>query len=548
MEQRYCFPCGCSFPIIPEENPPADVIPLLDFDSENIREDCAATWALLGKGLTKGVFQLESNLGKSWTKKLKPENINEISALGAILRPGALKSVDADGVSMTQHYCRRKNKEEEIQSYHPAIDSILKDSYGCLIYQEGAMAIAQGVAGFNLQEADSLRKSIGKKLASEMAKCKLLFIEGAKKAGILSDEQAAEVFSWIEKSQRYGFNRSHATCYGVTGYESAYIKSHFPVQFYTAWLLNAQFKQDPMLEINELVNEAKLFDIVVEPPDLRQLSPNFQTDRKKITFGLTDIKGVGDKQVEKLFESAQGVDLSAMDWFDFLVNFSDNLTSNVATKFIQSGACRWLGDSRTKMLAEYDIWASLTKPEKAWVKKNPSAERTLLSCLGPLARPKKEGGGAANKNRISIINSQRQMLENPPTQLVDTPGYIAWLEEDLMGISLTCSKIDGCYTPTVNCTCKEYIAGRDGYLVFGVVVGNVREVKTKKGKTPGQKMAFMTLSDHTCAIQDVVCFPETWRTYQSLLTEGNTVVIQADRDEKKGSDTLILKQVFQASA
>src|SRR5262245_15341929 len=104
----YCFPCGCSFPILQHSDDP-DVIPLLDFDIEKIPESCSTTWDMLGRGDTKGVFQLESNLGKTWTKKLKPQSCEHMGALGALLRPGPLKGVDAEGVSLTEHYVRRKN-------------------------------------------------------------------------------------------------------------------------------------------------------------------------------------------------------------------------------------------------------------------------------------------------------------------------------------------------------------------------------------------------------------------------------------------------------
>jgi len=550
----YQFPCGCAWPII-EENPPPDVVPFLNFDCDLAPEACPATWGLLGRGLTKGVFQLESNLGKQWTKKLKPECYEHITALGALLRPGCLRAVDEDGISMTQHYCRRKNKEADIRPYHPAIDAILWPTYNVLTYQEQAMAIAQAVAGFSLQEADVLRKAIGKKLPAEMAKCKTMFIEGVQKTGIISKEQAEEVFGWIEKSQRYSFNKSHACSYGITGYKSAYIKAHFPVAFFTSWLLNAQFKQDPLQEINELVNDAKLFDIVVEPPDLRSLEPNFQTDRKVIRFGLTDIKGVGDGQIKKLIEAVgeEPKDLGKMDWFDFLVNLSNSLSTNVVCRLIEVGALRWFSMTRSRMLAEYHAWSKLTEKEQQWVQnwhQDPSrlpSQRNLSFVLGPLARTKKEGGGAANKNRISFIQSQKQVLDNPPSAQVDTPHWIAWLEEQLLGISITCSKIDSCDQSMVNVTCKDYLAGRAGFLMFGVEVQQFREVKTKKGKSAGQKMAFLTISDSSCALEDVVCFPETWREYGGLLTHGNTVIIQGERDNKKDSNTLIVKKVWQAS-
>ena len=159
------------------------------------------TWNLFAEGKTKGVFQLESNLGKSWSKKLAPNNIEELSALIAIIRPGCLKAY-VDGKSMTQHFIDRKHGREDVTYLHESLEEILAPTYGVLVYQEQSMRIAQKIAGFDLKEADELRKAIGKKKADLMAKVKTKFITGAEKTGMVNKEEAAEIFGWIEKSSR----------------------------------------------------------------------------------------------------------------------------------------------------------------------------------------------------------------------------------------------------------------------------------------------------------------------------------------------------------
>lgn len=536
-----------------EDSVPDDTIPLLDFDVEKAPTNCKATWDLLGKGLTKGVFQLESSLGKTWTRKLKPENLEHMAALGSLLRPGCLRAIDEQGVSMTQHYVRRKNGEESTLKYHPAIDAVLADTYGVLAYQEQSMAIAVAVAGFNEQEADQLRKAIGKKLPEEMAKCKKMFLDGAKAAGILTDEQAAEVFGWIEKSQRYAFNKSHAACYGVTGYYSAYIKAHFPIAFFTAWLKNAHEKQDPKQEVFELVNDAKHFDIEVEPPDLRTMRPHFHTDRKTIKFGLGAIKGIGDAQVQKLEVAAMGVTaslgkpISEWTWWEFLSQFSDKVSSAVVIKLIQVGALRWTNMQRSAMEAEFKVWNGLTDKEREWVAQKYTEFSGLIPALELLARKKKDGGGCATTKRIDAVKSEVTMLRNPGFVRVDTPKEMAYHEKELLGIALSCSQIESCDISQVNTTCKEFLAGRKGFMILGVEVQQVREVKTKKGANPGAKMAFLTVGDRSCCIEDVVCFPEVWKEYSHLLSKDNCVFIQADRDWKDNkSNALHVKKVWQA--
>ncbi|HAI40387.1 MAG TPA: DNA polymerase III subunit alpha, partial [Maribacter sp.] len=173
-----------------------------NFNPLEVNFDDTQTWDLICSGRTKGVFQLESNLGKSWAKRVQPKNIEELSALISIIRPGTLKAI-VDGKTMTQHFVDRKNGVEEITYLHSSLEPILKGTQGVLVYQEQSMQIAQQLAGFDLQEADNLRKAIGKKKADLMAKVKGSFLKGASKKGVVSDEVAEEIFSWIEKSSRY---------------------------------------------------------------------------------------------------------------------------------------------------------------------------------------------------------------------------------------------------------------------------------------------------------------------------------------------------------
>ena len=268
--------------------------------------DDKETWELFTEGKTKGVFQLESNLGKSWSKKLAPNNIEELSALIAIIRPGCLKAF-VDGKSMSQHFIDRKHGREEVTYLHESLEEILLPTYGVLVYQEQSMRIAQKIAGFNLQEADDLRKAIGKKKADLMAKVKKKFISGAKKTGIVDKETAEEIFSWIEKSSRYAFNKSHSISYAVCSYWSAYQKVHNTKDFFLSYLYYANEKQDPHQEIYELISDAKLFDIEPRTPSVANFDIKFNIKKRKVYFGIKDIKSLtgktGDKVVEAISES-----------------------------------------------------------------------------------------------------------------------------------------------------------------------------------------------------------------------------------------------------
>ena len=200
------FPCGCKFSLVNGDENSIVLDPII----ENINLSCSRTWDLISSGNTKGCFQLESRLGRSMSKKLKPSNIEELSALISIMRPGCLEAV-RNNKTVSNHFIDKKNGEESIDYFHPSLEPILKNTYGEMVYQEQAMEIVKVIAGFDLQEADMLRKAIGKKKPEEMAKVKIKFLEGCKNINLVDDSCSLEIFNWIEKSQRYSFNKSHAS-------------------------------------------------------------------------------------------------------------------------------------------------------------------------------------------------------------------------------------------------------------------------------------------------------------------------------------------------
>ena len=253
------YPCGCKF----KKNEQG--LPIFNPNIEDMPLDCERTWDMICEGNTKGVFQLESQLGQSKAREVKPRSVEELSDLIAIIRPGCGDAI-VKGKSLTMHYIDRKSKKDPVEYFHDDLEPVLKSTYGILVYQEQAMQIAQLVAGFSLQQADNLRKAIGKKKVDLMAQVKEEFFAGAKEVGKFTEEEAEEIFSWIEKSQKYSFNKSHSVSYAYNGYQTAYAKAHFPRAFFTSYLRHADGKPKPFEEISELVNNARLMDIDVIPP------------------------------------------------------------------------------------------------------------------------------------------------------------------------------------------------------------------------------------------------------------------------------------------
>lgn len=548
MSEYFTFPCGCKFPVL-ERN---DDRMLVEFkaDINTISLDCTRTWDLFCEGNTKGVFQLESPLGRSMSKKLAPRNIEELSALIALMRPGCLESL-IEGKSLTQHYIDRKHGREPTTYYHPALEPILKTTYGILTFQEQSMQIAQKIAGFSLQEADVLRKAIGKKKPELMAQVKGDFIAGCLKTGIVNQEQAEEIFGWIEASQRYSFNKSHSISYAVNGYLSAYTKAHFLRPFFTSWLDMAHEKIKPKEEIYELVSNAKRMSIDVLPPYLPNQDAHFELRNKKIYFGLTDIKGIGQNVMTKLQEQIKLIEqeldkkVDQWNWLEFLTRLSQNIPCDAVIGLISTGALSFIDINRTRMLYEYDIFSKLTNKEQKWCKDNIADCSTLKELLvSMLSISPGRGQAIANKNRAELVRGLLISLENPPYTIdTDSPEWVANTERSLLGIPLTCTKIDACDTSAANTECIDFINGKNGIMLIAAQVKEAKPHIIKQGKNKGQEMGFISIEDSSCMLDNVVLFADKWKEFQGLLIPGNTVLIQGERGYK--GDGLTVQKVWQ---
>jgi DNA polymerase III alpha subunit len=492
------------------------------------------TWQLFAEGKTKGIFQLESNLGKSWSKKLQPENIEELSALIAIIRPGCLKAY-VDGKSMTQHYVDRKHGREPVTYFHESLEDILKTTYGVLIYQEQSMRIAQKIAGFNLQEADSLRKAIGKKKADLMNEIKKSFIEGAINQGTVSKTEAEEIFEWIEKSARYQFNKSHSISYAVCSYWSAYQKAHNTVEFFLSYLYHANEKQDPQREIYELISESKLFDIEVKTPNLSNYAEKFNMKGNKIFFGIRDVKSLtgntGTKLIDNILETEKeiGKKISEFSWLEILLFLSPKINSGSFKALASIGFFKGFKEpiTRNKALYDHDIYKSLTNSEKKWLTENYDNKKwdTLINALKDLAPTKKEGGGTSKQERKQAIANEISLLIDPPYNLEDDPDWVIDQETRFLGCPVSLSKIESSDTSAANSTCKEIINGKRGKDLC--VVANIQRIsnyKIKKGESKDQLMSFLTIEDETCILDSVIAFPSVREKYKYILYEGNNLI------------------------
>lgn len=508
---------------------------MLNIDS--IDTNCPKTWALLSDGNTKGCFQLESRLGQSMSKKLKPSNIEELAALISIMRPGCLEAV-RDGKTVSQHFIDKKNGQESIDYFHSSLESILQSTYGEMVYQEQAMQIAQKIAGFDLQQADELRKSIGKKNTELMAKVKGKFLSGAKNMNIVTQEEAEQIFSWIEKSQRYSFNKSHAVSYAINGYLSAYYKAHNPLIFFTSYLRFAKDKINPQQEVKELVANAIEMGVQIAAPSIDKLNKEFELIDNTIVFGLTNIKGLGESVYDKILFliKEHSIDFKKDSIWKLLVLVLSNININAAKALATSGALDIYKRSRKELCFYLDILSNLSKKEKEYIcQLNLNNFTTFLSIIENLYLNHK-----LTKHRKQILHNHINSIKLPPYSLSDNLEWIAENENYLLGVSITCNKSDAYYSQISTISCHEYknFAPKKKFALIAEIQ-RISVIKTKKGQNPGMDMAFLELGDSTGTIKSSVLFPDQYEKYKNFLIDGAVLVFSGTKSNKNDNSFII---------
>ncbi|MGI2261887.1 DNA polymerase III subunit alpha [Candidatus Cardinium hertigii] len=276
-------------------------------DIDLIPLDDPITFKLYQSGNTKGTFQFESEGMRQWLIKLQPTTMEELIAMNALYRPGPMQFIP--------NFIARKHGKEAIEYPHPLLETILKPTYGIMIYQEQIIQTAQAMAGYTLGSADLLRKAMGKKNATEMAKQRDVFITGAAQKHKIAKEKALHVFEIMEKFAQYGFNRSHAAAYSLIAYQTAYLKAHYPTEYMAAVLTH---NQGDIEKIAFFMEESRQQGLVVLGPDINASQVNFSAGlHKEIRFGLGAIKGAGEAAVTAIMAARKGKE-TFKDIFDFV--------------------------------------------------------------------------------------------------------------------------------------------------------------------------------------------------------------------------------------
>jgi DNA polymerase-3 subunit alpha len=323
---------------------------------DNLPLDDPATYELLNKGNTVGVFQLESAGMRELCRRFKLSCIEHIIALVALYRPGPMELIP--------DFIKRRHGQMPIEYLHPALEPIARETYGVLIYQEQVMQAAQILAGYTLGAADLLRRAMGKKNHEEMRRQRASFVKGCKEKSQIPEAKANHIFDVLEKFADYGFNKSHAAAYAMVAYQTAYLKAHYPVEFLAAMMTNEMGSLD---KLKVILDEAQAMGIEVLPPDVNEgqaffwpayppghvPGPNAEPPRA-IRFGLAAIKGVGEVAVQAIIQARQqGGRFTSLE--DLCMRVDTRVVNRrVLEALIKSGACDSLGQSRAAMMAGLD--------------------------------------------------------------------------------------------------------------------------------------------------------------------------------------------------
>jgi DNA polymerase III alpha subunit len=350
-------------------------------------------------------------------------------------------------------------------------------------------------------------------------------------------------------------SNSHAVSYAMNTYLSAYVKAHFPKAFFTSYLRYTKDKMKPFEEIHTLVQNARLMNISVNVPDFRKLTKHFILRDKNIYFGFVDIKGIGEavynKIVLKIEEVSKllGRPIDKWSWIDFLVSFTPHITTTAIEAIINSGSLSYMNMSRTRMIYEYNIFAKFTKTELQWVANHVLTSNGTVSSLEQILRtilvlPCNRTSCCKSQKRHDICRSLLKVLVEPSYDLTDTPAWLASIESNLFGIPLTCTSLESCKTEEANCTCMEYLEDKaPKIIILAATIDDIREVKTKTGKSIGQKMAFLKISDITGSVDSVIVFPDKWKEFRKIAFLGNNVLINGEKSKDKGA--LFVKNMWQ---
>ncbi len=471
----------------------------VDVDLSHLPLDDPRTYAMLSRGDTTGVFQLESSGMRDVLRRLKPNRFEDIIALVALYRPGPMDNIPK--------YVACKNGEEQPDYLHPMLKPILEDTFGIMIYQEQVMQAAQILAGYSLGAADLLRRAMGKKKASEMAAQRATFIQGAGQNGVPED-QAGMIFDQIDKFAGYGFNKSHAAAYALIAYQTAWLKANHPVEFFTAAM---NFELGDTDKLNVFRQELARNRIPLLPPDINRSQPLFSVEpvaeaeenRYAIRYALAAIKGVGSAAM-KMAVAARGEGGPFKDLFDFTERVDPRVINRKQMENLaMAGAFDSLNRSRAQVIAALDV---LLKHGHQSQDERASGQTNMF------------GGNAASARPALPVAKGWDDLTRLQHEFTALGFYLSAHPLDNYRPLLERLGV----TPFSAVGARSRGVGPSRYKLAGVVLA-----KQERTSKQGNKFAFVQMSDQGGAFE-VTVFSELLAASRDMLEAGQAVLVEAD--------------------
>ncbi len=472
-----------------------------EFDIAAINLEDKETYQLLSRGHTTGVFQLESSGMKELLAKMRPESFEDVIALVALYRPGPLES------GMVDDFVACKHGHKKVVYPLPQLEKVLKETYGVIVYQEQVQEIARVLAGYSLGEGDILRRAMGKKVLEVMEEQRGRFMKGAKENSV-DPKKAADIFDLMAKFAGYGFNKSHSAAYGLIAFQTAYLKTHFPLQFMAALLTSEVSNSDKvMLHIAECRDH----QLPVLPPDINQSGRNFTVNDGAIRFGMAAVKNVGEGAVEAII-AAREQDGHFKDLFDFCERVDlRKVNRRVIESLIKCGAFDSTGARRAQLMAVLD---EALETGQRMGRDREAGQGSIFDLLGS------SGQSAAPETAL------------PPLPEWDERDKLVY-EKEALGFYITGHPLSA-YTEDIKRlstvdTVTIQAAG-DGMKVR--LAGLPTEVKEKITKK-GDRMAFVRMEDLKGSLEMIV-FPDCYSASADFLKAESPVLVKGvvDKDER----------------
>ncbi len=478
-------------------------------DADALPLDDARTYQLLSEARTFGVFQLESAGMRDALKRLKPQRIEDIIAMVALYRPGPM--------DLIEEFVNRKHGRAPIAYEHPLMESHLQETYGIMVYQEQVMRLAADLAGFTLGEADTLRKAMGKKDRELMATQREKFVSGCK-ASKIETRKAERIWDLIEKFAGYGFNKSHAACYGVVAYQTAYLKANYPTEFMAALLTSEMEKTD---KIVQYVEETRTMGLRVEAPDVNVSRAQFTVSGDAIHFGLAAIKNVGSTAIESIVRTREADGrFASLD--DFCARVDLRLVNRrVVECLIKAGALDSLQTTRAGLLAALD------QAMDSGQRQQRDREEGQVSLFDAL--------GAGDARRETAPAAAARVPEWPQEEML---GF----EREVLGFYLSGHPLEQ-YREVARrigaAGSAELAARSTGARVL--LLGQVSAFSESATKS-GNRMAFATLELVDGSVP-LTIFPEPYRSCAGALRHKGPVIVRGRTDDSDKGRVVLAEEI-----